>query len=96
MVPNDKKEYVIKSTKIAAGTRFVELPEFVLDELRTIDNASDRIYPFSPMSLSNGFIRTTQRVLGRKYRFHDLRHYSASALHAMGVPDLYIMQRGEW
>lgn len=96
MVPNDKKEYVIKSTKTAAGTRFVELPGFVLDELRAINNTSDRVYPFSPMTLSNGFARTTLQVLGKKYRFHDLRHYSASVLHAMGVPDLYIMQRGGW
>ena len=30
------------------------------------------------------------------FRFHDLRHYQASILHAMGVPDKYIMQRGGW
>ncbi len=30
------------------------------------------------------------------YRFHDLRHYSASIMHAMGVPDQYIMKRGGW
>ena len=29
-------------------------------------------------------------------RFHDLRHYQASILHALGVPDKYIMQRGGW
>ena len=29
-------------------------------------------------------------------RFHDLRHYQASILHAMGVPDKYIMERGGW
>lgn len=96
MVPNDKKEYVIKTTKTAAGTRFIELPGFVIAELRAVDNTSDRVYPFNPMTLSNSFALITQKVLGRKYRFHDLRHYSASVLHAMGVPDLYIMQRGGW
>lgn len=30
------------------------------------------------------------------FRLHDLRHYSASILHAIGVPDQYIMQRGGW
>ncbi|MBR0090420.1 MAG: site-specific integrase, partial [Lachnospiraceae bacterium] len=33
---------------------------------------------------------------GMKCRFHDLRHYSASILHAIGVPDQYIMERGGW
>jgi len=31
-----------------------------------------------------------------RFRFHDLRHYQASILHAMGVPDKYIMERGGW
>lgn len=30
------------------------------------------------------------------FRFHDLRHYAVSAMHAIGVPDKYIMQRGGW
>lgn len=30
------------------------------------------------------------------FRFHDLRHYSASIMHAIGVPDVYIMERGGW
>lgn len=30
------------------------------------------------------------------FRFHDLRHYAASILHALNIPDAYIMQRGGW
>ena len=30
------------------------------------------------------------------FRFHDLRHYAASIMHAIGVPDQYILQRGGW
>ncbi|MCB7523198.1 tyrosine-type recombinase/integrase [[Clostridium] hylemonae] len=30
------------------------------------------------------------------FRFHDLRHYSASIQHALGIPDAYIMERGGW
>ena len=30
------------------------------------------------------------------FRFHDLRHYSASIMHAIGIPDQYIMARGGW
>lgn len=32
----------------------------------------------------------------RYFRLHDLRHYSASIMHATGVPDVYIMGRGGW
>lgn len=94
MVMDENKEWVIKGTKTTAGTRFVELPKYVIDELRAIEG--DRIYKYQPVTLTNRFALITQEVLGKKYRFHDLRHYSASVLHAMGVPDLYIMQRGGW
>ena len=30
------------------------------------------------------------------FRFHDLRHYSASIMHAIGILDQYIMARGGW
>lgn len=30
------------------------------------------------------------------FRFHDLRHFFVSALHALGVPDKYIMLYGGW
>ncbi len=29
-------------------------------------------------------------------RFHDLRHLNASVMVALGVPDLYAMERGGW
>lgn len=30
------------------------------------------------------------------FRFHNLRHYSASIQHTLGSPDAYIMQRVGW
>lgn len=94
MVRDDSRQWVIKTTKTAAGTRFVDLPQYVLDELRAV--STDRIFPLSPSTLTNGFLKISNEVLGRQLHFHALRHYSASALHALGVPDLYIMRRGGW
>lgn len=94
MVMDENKQYVIKTTKTTAGTRFVELPKYVIDELKAVPD--ERVYNYSPATLTNKFVLLTEKVLGKKFRFHDLRHYSASVLHAMGVPDLYIMKRGGW
>lgn len=94
MVMDADKQWVVKGTKTTAGTRFVELPPYVLDELRQVKG--DRIYKYQPVTLTNSFVLLCKEILEKKYRFHDLRHYSASVLHAMGVPDLYIMQRGGW
>jgi integrase len=34
--------------------------------------------------------------MGVSCRFHDLRHFCASYLHSIGVPDLYIQKRCGW
>lgn len=49
-----------------------------------------------PFQISNHFDRVLKKADLPHFRFHDLRHYSASIQHALGIPDAYIMQRGGW
>lgn len=93
MVKNEDKEWVIKAPKTTAGKRFIEMPPEIIRELKQIEG---RIYPYTPGNITNQFRRLTKKTLGYSFKFHALRHYSASVLHAMGVPDMYIMQRGGW
>ncbi len=87
---NDNRERVIKAPKSYAGYRFVELPNFVMEKLKTWD------FKIAPSTLTNGFAKIV-KVAGIPHcRFHDLRHYHASVLHALGVPDKYVMKRGGW
>ena len=44
------------------------------------------------LSISKEFI-DTRNALGLKCRFHDLRHYNASIMLALNVPDKYAMER---
>lgn len=54
------------------------------------------ITTYSPESVTKRF-RTALRHAGLPhFRLHYLRHYSASILHAIGIPDQYIMARGGW
>lgn len=94
---------VVKSTngwiykempKNDSSVRRVVLPKEVI-ELIGNGNPDDFIYPFKPNVLTQQFIKLRDS-LGLKCRFHDLRHYAASTLHAIGVPDVYIMERGGW
>lgn len=50
----------------------------------------------SPDKVSHRFSSIFKRAGLPHFRFHDLRHYSASIQHAIGIPDAYIMQRGGW
>lgn len=93
MVQNENKEWVIKIPKTFAGDRFIDFPDFVAEKLR---GKEGRIVELNPMSVSHRFARMLKKLNIRHFRFHDLRHYSASIQHALGIPDAYIMQRGGW
>lgn len=96
MVPNDRNEYVIKlTTKSEAGTRLVTMPPEVIEKLTAADG-QERIVNYQPRSITKRFSTAVRHAGIEHFRFHDLRHYQASILHAMGVPDQYIMARGGW
>ena len=87
-----KGECVIRQPKTVAGDRFIDYPRFVGDKLAEFDG---RVFPYTPRGLDQRWT-TICRKLGLSFRSHDLRHYSASIQHALGVPDAYIMARGGW
>lgn len=92
MVQNENKEWVIKQPKSYAGYRTVEMPEEII---KLIPKNAERAINQNPNQLYKCFEKKCKK-LGFKFRFHDLRHYGATFLHAQGVPDKYIMQRGGW
>lgn len=93
MAQNYKKEWIIKPPKTAAGDRVVNLPPFVMEKLR---GKTGRIVNLTPIALASRFRRAINRLGLPHFRFHDLRHYNVSVLHAMGIPDKYIMAQGGW
>ena len=93
LVLNDIGEWEVKAPKTPGSFRRVELPGFVIDEMQGIRG---RIITCNPNNLSDRF-RIALKASGcPTFRFHDLRHYGASIMHAIGIPDQYIMERGGW
>lgn len=96
MVQDEDGNWVIKGTKTAAGTRELELPDYLSAKLNAIrpENAkkSARVITQTPNAITKAFNRAKKRA-GIGCRFHDLRHYNASVMLALGVPDKYAMQR---
>ncbi len=95
MVWTKEKVWDFKPPKSKAGYRDVTLPEFVIVRLIPKEQGS-RIVSLVPTSVTNIFSKALKKAGLPHFRFHDLRHYQASILHAMGVPDKYIMERGGW
>ena len=97
---DDDGAWHVKAPKTADSRRDVPMPEWVLDALRAISDGSEgkdgEIFTENPSTLRNGFRRAIRDAGVHPFRFHDLRHFSASQMHAMGIPDKYIEARGGW
>lgn len=93
MVCDSNNNFVIKQPKTYAGNRYIEYPDFVADKFK---NITGRITNLNPNMISSRFHHVLIRAGVPHFRFHDLRHYGASILHALGIPDAYIMERGGW
>ena len=94
MVLNSDNEWVIKTPKTYSSNREIEFPPFVIDKM---SGRTGRIIQANPTQITNRFRRALKfSHLPNTFRFHDLRHYAASIMHAIGIPDQYIMQRGGW
>lgn len=93
MVQNSDREWIIKQPKTYGSYRDVEFPSFVIDK---ISGRKGSIANANPEQITNRFCRAIKKTDLPHFRFHDLRHYSASIMHAIGVPDQYILERGGW
>lgn len=93
MVLTPEKEWIIRHPKTYAGDRHIDYPDFVAEKWKSI---SGRIIYLNPNNITDRFHRILKRAGLPHFRFHDLRHYSASIQHALGIPDSYIMSRGGW
>ena len=91
MVRNDAQKWVVKAPKTYSSDRIIEAPPWLIEKIR-----EKGLPKIDPSAISYRFGRMLKAHGLPHCRFHDLRHYSASYMHAKGVPSAYIMKRGGW
>lgn len=87
---NDSGEWVIKPPKTESSYRTVDCPKWVIDKLAAARDSGYR--HMNPDHVSTCFADICDK-LDIDIRFHDLRHYYASLMLSLGVPDKYAMAR---
>lgn len=94
LVINSDNEWVIKPPKSVAGYRTLEMPNHVAEYFKKINRKpNERIIRINPNQISDRFAKTLKRHQElSKFRFHDLRHFNASVMLALGVPNKYAME----
>lgn len=91
LVPGPDNRYVIKDTKTTAGERTVPCPAWVLDKLaQARDNPNYQLY--KPNTITTHFTPIAKQC-GVNCTFHGLRHYYASVMSALNIPEQYQMER---
>jgi integrase len=89
----EERTWKIKPPKTESSNRNVNVPDSLLDVLKSKDG---RIIDMNPDNITDRFCRLRDDLGMKDFTFHDLRHYYVSVNHALGVPDQYIMAMGGW
>ena len=93
VLDKDNNWVLKRSPKNDSSNRIIVMPDFVIERISGIKG---EIVKATPGQISSRFNRAIHFSGLPHFRFHDLRHYCASILHAMNIPDQYIMARGGW
>ncbi len=92
MVMDKNKNWVIKSTKTTASTRDVIISPNLADLIRK----QGFVYRGHPNSISDYLTRLQSKYNMEHFSLHKLRHYFASKMSALDIPEADIMAMGGW
>lgn len=93
IVEDSDGNLVEKSPKTYNSDRYIPMPQDIIDKIMAKGYIVDIQ---KPRILTLRFERLAKKCGLEGVRFHDLRHFGASYLHAIGVPEEYILARGGW
>lgn len=92
LVIDSDNNLVVKKTKTSDSTRDIIIPSYVADKIRS----QGYIYKGYPGSISKAIIKAQNRLGMPNFSLHKLRHFFASKLSEMGVPEADILALGGW
>jgi integrase len=88
-------QWVKKAPKTTAGYRSLPMPEILYQALSKIpeEERTGSVVGMKGNSIYRGWTRLLKRCGVRHYRFYDIRHYYASVMYAIGIPEKYGAKR---
>ena len=88
-----KTESREKLTKTYSGDRYISMPDQIQQLIDAQPHKSEFICPYSESAIYKNYKKACEKAGVPPTRFHDLRHFEASSLHSIGVPDEYQIKR---
>lgn len=96
LVPNEKNQYVVKTTKTVKSNRKISVPPYLSERLEARIKVDLEFCTVSPSHICTKLKKICKANNLPEIRLHDLRHQNASVMLALGVADKYAMERGGW
>ena len=91
-VLGENEKWVTKTTKTTSSTREIVIPIEIADKIRS----QGYVYKGHPNTITR-YLEKTQDLIGiPRFSMHKLRHYFASKMSALGIPEADIMKMGGW
>lgn len=92
MVQDENRNWIIKTTKTTTSTREIIIPTQIAERIRE----QGYVYDGHPGKISDYLYRTQKKLGIEQFSIHKLRHYFASKMSSIGIPEADIMRMGGW
>lgn len=93
LVLNSQNEWVVRNiNKSTEGTRDIIVPQYIVDRI----HEQGYVYKGYPTSITQRITELEKKLGIQHFSMHKLRHYFASRMAALGVPEADILHLGGW
>lgn len=92
MVQDENRKWVIKTTKTTSSAREIIIPKTTADKIRK----QGYVYKGHPNSITCYLTKAQDSIGIPRFSIHKLRHYFASQMSVLGVPEADILKMGGW
>lgn len=92
LVQDDNRNWVVKTTKTASSTRDIIISEDLAKKIRE----KGSVYDGHPNQILKNLSRIEKELDIPHFPLHKLRHYFASQMSALGIPEVDILSLGGW
>lgn len=93
VVMGDDNQWHEKTTKTPSSTRVLHMPPPVVDVLKSTSQNRDLVCPIRAATITSKFPSVAIAAGVRPFNFHCLRHYYASVMLFLNIPNKYTQQR---
>lgn len=91
-VQDENKNWVVKATKTVESTRKIIIPMELANKIRE----QGYVYKGHPNSITCFLFKAQDKLRIPRFSIHKLRHYFASEMSALGIPEADILRMGGW